>query len=250
MADQHRFSPSAGWDEVRQILGREIQLLVALAGVFFLLPGLALSFLLPTPENVTSIDQIVALVRPYLPLILLISLVQMVGQLAIWTLLLSADRPTVGEAIKAALYFLPFFFLINLVANIIVALGLIVFILPGLYLWARLAPVGAVAVAEQHRSPITAIQRSFAVTKANALPVFAFLLIVLVVFLIISMVVSLVFGTAFALAGLDMGPGGTGAALLAVVSGIVSAAGSTVFTLMQLVIYRQLTGVPSPQVFG
>ncbi len=241
MADAHRFSPSAGWDEVRQLLGREMQLLVAIAGVFFLLPGLVLSFMLPPIEDLTSLNAIVAVLQPYLPLIFVISLIQMVGQLAIWSLVMAGGRQTVGEAIKAGLLFLPFYFLINLSSNIIVGLGLLLFILPGLYLATRLAPIGVAAISENIRNPMTAIQRSFAVTKGNALPIFAFILIVGIVYFLISIVCALVFGTVFALLGLDMELGGTGTVLLAVISGLVSAAGTTIFTLMAVVIYRQLT---------
>lgn len=250
MADRKRFSPSAGWDEVRQLVGREMQLLVAIAGVFFLLPGLVLSFMLPPIEDISRLDAVVAVLQPYLPLIFLISLIQMVGQLAIWSLVMADGRQTVGEAIKAGLLFLPFYFLINLSSNIIVGLGLLLFIVPGLYLATRLAPIGVIAIVENIRNPITAIQRSFAVTKDNALPVFAFILIVGVVYFLISLVCSLVFGNVFALFGLDMGMGGTGAAVLAVISGLVSAAGTTVFTLMAVVIYRQLTNSSTPSVFA
>lgn len=232
------------------LVGRELQLLVAIAGVFFLLPGLVLSFTMPAIDDISSLEAIFATIRPYLPLIILVSVVQMAGQLAIWTLLMAAEKPTVGEAIKTALLFLPFYFVINVLANIIVGAGLLLFIVPGVYLALRLAPIGVIAITEGIRNPITAIQRSFAVTRGNALPIFAFLLIVFVVFLIISFAVSLVFGTLFALAGLELGPGGLGASLLAVISGIVSAAGTIIFTLMQVTIYRQLTGADTPDVFA
>ncbi|MGJ8537332.1 MAG: hypothetical protein ACSHW2_09280, partial [Parasphingopyxis sp.] len=114
MTDTKRFSPSAGWDEVRQLLGRDMALLVAIAGVFFLLPGLILSFRLPPIEDISSLSAVAAVLRPYLLLIFLISLIQMAGQLAIWSLVMASGRLTVGEAIKAALLFLPFYFLINL----------------------------------------------------------------------------------------------------------------------------------------
>jgi hypothetical protein len=250
MVDTKRFSPSAGWDEVRQLLGREMPLLVAIAGVFFLFPGLILSFRLPPVEDISSLNAIVAVLQPYLPLIFVISLIQMVGQLAIWSLVMAGGRLTVGEAIKAALLFLPFYFLINLASNLIVGLGLLLFILPGIYLATRLAPIGVIAISENIRNPIVAIQRSFAVTKGNALPIFAFLLIIGIVFLLISIVCSIVFGSVLALSGLDMDAGGAGSALLAVISGLVSAAGTTVFTLMAVAIYRQLTGETTPQVFS
>lgn len=250
MADSLRFSPSAGWDEVRQTLGREMQLLVAIAGVFFLLPGLVLSFVLPPIDDLTSLEAIAAAIEPYFLLIVLVSIVQMVGQLAIWTLVMATDRPTVGQAIKAALMFLPFYFLINILSNIVIGAGLFLFILPGLYLACRLAPIGVVAVTEDIRNPLKAVQRSFAVTKGNALPIFAFLLIVGITFLLISLAVSLVFGTLFLLMGMEMAAGGMGASLLSVTTGIVSAAGTTIFALMQVSIYRQLTGDGTPDVFA
>lgn len=231
------------------MLGSDMALLVAIAGVFFLLPGLILSFRLPPIEDVSNFGAVAAVLRPYLPLIFLISLIQMAGQLAIWSLVMASGRLTVGEAIKAALLFLPFYFVINLASNIIIGLGLLLFILPGLYLATRLAPIGVIAIAENIRNPLVAIRRSFSVTTGNALPIFAFLLIVGIVFLLISVVCSIVFGSVFALLGFDMAVGGAGAALLAVVSGLISAAGTTVFTLMAVSIYRQLTGGGATEVF-
>lgn len=126
-----------------------MQLLVAIAGVFFLLPGLVLSFVLPPLENVDSLEAIAATIQPYLLLIIFVSIIPMIGQLAIWTLVMASDRPTVGEAIKTALLFLPFYFLINILSNIIIGVGLLLFILPGIYLVCRLAPIGAIAIAEE-----------------------------------------------------------------------------------------------------
>ena len=201
-----------------------MQLLVAIAGVFFLLPWLVLSFV------VQLLEAIAATIQPYLLLIIFFSIMIMIGQLAIWTLVMASDRPTVGETIKTAWLFLPFYFLIDILRNIIVGVGLLLFILPGIYLVCRLAPIGAIAIAEDIRNPFKAIQRSFEVTKSNALPIFAFLLIVVITFLLISLAVSYVIGTLF-------------------VTGIVSAAGTTIFALMQVAIYRQLTGAGTLAVF-
>ena len=201
-----------------------MQLLVAIAGVFFLLPWLVLSFVVPL------LEAIAATIQPYLLLIIFFSIMIMIGQLAIWTLVMASDRPTVGETIKTAWLFLPFYFLIDILRNIIVGVGLLLFILPGIYLVCRLAPIGAIAIAEDIRNPFKAIQRSFEVTKSNALPIFAFLLIVVITFLLISLAVSYVIGTLF-------------------VTGIVSAAGTTIFALMQVAIYRQLTGAGTLAVF-
>ncbi len=249
MAEGRTFSPSKGWDEVRALLTNERSLLVALGGAFFLLPSLALSFILPAPAEAT-LQALAQAIAPYFPIIFLVSIVQLLGQATVWTLVMAEERLTVGQAIAASLQFLPFYFVINVCANIAIGIGLALLILPGLYLAARLAPVGAIAVAERHRWPVSAFRRSFEVTKGNALPVFAFLLIVGIVYLIVSMVASIVFGSVFALAGLDMQPGGIGSSLLSVVSGIISATGSVIFTLMQVAIYRQLTGADKVAIFS
>ena len=251
MAESRTFSPSAGWDEVRRLLGRETRLLAAIAGVFFLLPATVGGIYSPSLEDAATFGDLLEAFRPYLPMLFLFSLVQMVGQLAIWSLVLSPHRPTVGEAIIEAARLLPYFFLANLSVNLAILLGLVLLILPGIYVALRLAPFGAVLVAERERWPAGIFRRSFEVTRGNALPIFAFVLIVLVVYIVVTLVVTAVAGTILALAGLAMEPGGAGAALLAFATGLVSAAGTTVFTLMQVAIYRQLAGDPSvPRTFA
>lgn len=249
MAEHRRFSPSAGWDEVRGIAARESRLLTALAGVFFLLPGIAVDLFGPRTEA-TTFAEFVAAFEPYIPFFILVSLVQIVGQIAIWALILAPERPTVGEAIRRGFVLLPFYFLVYLCTNLMIFVGLLFLIVPGLYLATRVAPVGPVFVAENERWPAGAIGRSFAVTRGNAFPIFAFLLIVGIVFLVLLLVTTMVIGTLLPLLGLDMAPGGAGAAILGIVTGIVSAAGTTVFTLMPIAIYRQLAGDPAaPTVF-
>lgn len=240
MASAPRFSPSAAWDEVSAILRREMRLLVAIAGVFFLLPAVLLDQVTPDMTGVTSFPQIFEALRPHLHWFLLVSLVQYVGQLAIFVLILAPGGLTVGGAIGRGFQLLPYYFLLSICTNIMTFAGLLLFIVPGLWLIARLAPSGAALVAEEHRWPFPVIARSFALTRGNALPIFAFLLIVALVYLLISVVVTFVFGAALGLAGLGMAAGQPGMTLLSILSGIVSATGTTIFTLMAVAIYRQL----------
>lgn len=241
MASRPSFSPSAAWDEVSHILRGQTRLLAAIAGVFFLLPAVLVNLHGPAFGTAASLEEAFALARPYVPILLLSTLVQYVGQLAIWSLILSPDRPTVGGAIGRGLALLPLYFLLILVSNLLIVFGLLLLVLPGLYLLARLAPVGAAFVAEKGRWPFPAIARSFELTKSNALPIFAFLVIVGLIYLVVMIVASLVFGALLALLGLAMESGEIGAALLAIFSGVVNAAGTTIFTLMAIAIYRQLT---------
>lgn len=251
MAGIPRFSPSAAWDDVGAALRGETRLLAAIAGVFFLLPTVLLGLVMPNMEAVTSFAEMFALVRPHLHWLLLASLVQYVGQLAIMVLLLSRERPTVGAAIGEGFRLLPFYFLLTVCTNIAIGLGLLLLIVPGLWLLARLSASGPVLVAESARWPFPAIARSFALTKGSALRIFAFLFIVGVIYLLISLVARFVLGALFGAVGLGMADGETGAALLAILLGVVSAAGITIFTLMGVAIYRQLAAEPrAARVFG
>ncbi|MBC7986087.1 MAG: hypothetical protein H7X93_05375 [Sphingomonadaceae bacterium] len=244
MATRPAFSPSAAWDEVNATLRAELRLLVAIAGAFFLLPAVLVDYIVPDPEGLTSFAQLVEAVRPHLHWFLLLSLVQYIGQLAILALILSPERLTVGGAIGRGFQLLPFYFLLSICTNVLTGLGLLLLIVPGLWLIARLSATGPVLVAEGARWPFPVIARGFALTKGNALPIFAFLFIVAMIYLLISVVVSLVFGAALGMAGLGMTEREAGATILSILGGIVSAAGATIFTLMSIAIYRQLGGEP------
>lgn len=251
MATTPRFSPSAAWDEVGAILRGETRLLIAIAGVFFLLPTVLLGLVMPDMEAVTSFTEMFALLRPHLHWLLLASLVQYIGQLAIMVLLLSPERSTVGAAIGEGFRLLPYYFLLTVCANIAIGLGLLLLIVPGLWLLARLSASGPVLVAEPARWPFPVIARSFALTRGSALRIFAFLFIVGVIYLLISLVARFVLGALFGAVGLGMGEAEAGATLLSILLGIVNAAGITVFTLMGVAIYRQLAAEPrAERVFG
>ncbi|NNC72588.1 MAG: hypothetical protein HKN78_06885 [Sphingomonadaceae bacterium] len=269
MADATRFSPSEGWNQVVRWINTHLQALIALAGVFFLLPSLVLSFfgpefIMPAFDGNTApevvIAQLQAAFEPLIPWAIMVSLMQMVGQLAIMAVAATRSGATVGEAIGIgfsrfgylilaqivlgigiALVFLVLSIVVGLamaalpILGVFLALALMVFLF---YLMIRFSLVSPILVTEEHRWPIALLRRSWELTRGNALTIFLFFLIVALVFMVISIVVSIVFGLVLSLAGT------VGISLLAVITGIVSAAGAVIFALMPLAIWHQLSGAP------
>ncbi len=277
MVGTAKFSPSAGWDQVRQWLGRHVQAFIALAGVFFLLPQLVLSFFGPAivppvidqnnPDITVLFEQMQAAFAPLIPWFIVLTIVQMAGQLAIIAVVSTRKGASVGEAIGTGFKLAGYLILAQLVlglalglvlmifgliagvaAAVFVALGFLVFLaifVVAIYLLVRFSLVSAVLVTEEARWPIPLLRRSWELTKGNTLPIFGFYLIIFIVFLVISIVASLIFG-------LVLTPmGAAGVSILAVVTGAISAAGTAIFALLPVAVWYQLAGNPStPEVFS
>ena len=71
----------------------------------------------------------------------------------------SRSGGTVGGAILFALALLPVYSILLLLVNLAVGAGLMLLIVPGLYLWGRLLPAAPAMVAEERRNPIDALGR-------------------------------------------------------------------------------------------
>lgn len=269
MSEHQRFSPSAGWDDVRAQFARHRQALVALAGAFFLLPTLAFSYFGPL-DAFTQLgpdpapEEAWAAIGPLVPWILVFAVVQMIGQLAVLAAITRSG--TVGEAIRVGFMRIGYLILANIVffflamAAMLVAIAILgvlaavggpiggaisfvgAILVMGLYLYlyVRFLLPAVLLVAQEARSPFVVLSRSWAITRGNAFPIAVFYLIVVVVFLVALLAASFGVGLVLGLAGLDMTPGGAGASIMAVVNGAISAIGSVIFLLMQLAVYRQL----------
>lgn len=157
------------------IFRREADLILRLAGPFVFLPALAVQLLadpmppLPAePGNEAAMEAWLNAVSVWgqgnALWYVLADLVGMVGLAAIALLLLSAGRLTVGESLHIALRRLGRFVLLNLLVAIPVGLGLWMFVLPGLYLQARLIAAMPVVAAEPQQSASRAVARSWRLT--------------------------------------------------------------------------------------
>jgi len=234
-----KFSYTAIWNDTVGMLRANASLLAALAGAFIFLPALLTAYFLPQPEP-TGINEMIRQFREYFaanwPWVLLGGLAGMVGAIAILQLLLGRAGRTVGEIIAAAFALLPFYFLATLLSNLLLVIGLLCLIVPGLYLIGRLAPIGPVVVAESRRNPVDAIKRAFDLTKGRGWAVAGLFLLVAVAGGLISLAVNAVLGIPFALLGGD----GVGRLLAMVVHALTGAILTTVLIVLAAAIYRAL----------
>lgn len=235
-----KFSYSAVWAEVTALLRTHASLIATVAGVFIFLPGLLVAYLLPQPEGAASFDRLAQLWGEYLDAnwhwLLLNRIAVMIGSIAI-LLLLFARGITVGAAIAAALALLPAYFIASLLGSVAIGFGLLLLVVPGLYLIGRLGPLNAVIVAETHRNPIAALRRCWDLTRGHGWAILGLILIVAVAAAIVVAVASSLLGIVFILvAGQEVGR------LLTL---LVATAGNAAMTALLLVlsaaIYRQLS---------
>ncbi len=234
-----KFSYSAVWEDTAAMLKRHGSLLLALAGVFFLLPALLTGYFFPAPANPDA-DPLGAMFAYYgdnWVWLLLGSLVNAMGSIAIYLLLFDRRGGTVGSAIGAALPIVPFYFLMSILVSFAIAVGFIFLILPGIYLVGRLTPSGPVMVAEGRRSPLDAIGGSWRLTKGKGWAVAGLILIVGLAGGILSFVVTAVLGSVFLLVG---GREGIGGLLVLILSSALTAILYTVLIVLLAAIYRRL----------
>jgi hypothetical protein len=263
-----KFDSNRAWKEASSAVAANREVLLALAGVFFLLPSLAFSLFFPQPQTAAGMSeqQIFELTRNYyssaMPFMIPVALIQAAGTLALLTLFTDRSRPTVGEAIRLGLAGLLSYFAaqlllgigLGLAGGLLLALGavtgsklviglvVVVIVVAAAHVAIRTSLVAPIVAVERERNPITALKRSWRLTRGNAGRIFLFLLLVVLAFVVVVSIVMAIVGIVLALVA--------GAELARVVAAVVSSALGAVMTLYLVAIlaavHRQLAG-PSPQ---
>ena len=257
-----KLDSNAAWKEASGLVAANREVFLALAGVFFLLPSLALAVFLGEPEMAAGQGReqmMAALLEFYRDswwLILLGSVLQVVGILAILTLMRDRSRPTVSEAIRSGLGgLLPylaaqllFVLALSLVGGVLLAVsapipalaGVIALVVLGFAVFAafRLILVGPIVAVEGVRNPIAALRRSWALTRGNFWRIFGFLLLAMILFFVVLAVIMLVVGLVLAI----VSSGETQRILAAVVSSALTALAVLYFIGILAAIHRQLAG--------
>lgn len=266
-----QFDSNAAWKQAAAAVSANREVLLALAGVFFLLPSLAFSLFFPQPEPTAGMDEkaMMAMVQDYyvsvLPVLIPIALVQAAGTLTLLTLFTDRTRPTVREAIRRGTMGTIIYFAAQLLLGIAVGIGggallafgaltgsaaVIVVIgvavaLIVIYVMIKTSLAAPVIAVEHQRNPIKALQRSWRLTKGNSARLGLFYLLVIVVFLLIVTVVMALVGITLALVA--------SAEVARVIAAVVSSAFGAVMTLYMVAIlasaHRQLAG-PSAEAIG
>jgi hypothetical protein len=259
-----RFDSNLAWRTAHSAILANRDVLLAMAGVFFLLPRLAFSLLMPDPptaqgmsptQSMQAIEDFYAHAMPYMiPMILF----QAVGILGILTLFTDRSRPTVGQALTlGAKGVLPYVLAQILLAMAIAMIGggligvaaltkqpvmaaggVIVVSVIAIGAYIRLSLVAPVVVVERVYNPVRALMRSWAITRGNGWRLFAFAMLVGVVMLVVMVAAISISGSLGALAG---GPD-AGRIASAVVSSVLAAMVTLYIAGLLAAIHRQLAG--------
>jgi hypothetical protein len=234
---------TAAWNDALALLKGNLEVVLPVAGVFLLLPQIVLGFVLPTPEITpgatgdAALKQLTEMISAFVPGLLVIILASIIGNLAIYSLVLKQERPSVGQALAIALtMFIPMF-LASILGGIASMIGFIFLLVPGIYLAIKFSLTGPALVAENIKSPIAALQRSWELTKGNSLYIFAFFLIIGIVGLIVMGVSSAIFTAIFTM----VLPDSASLLVSAIISGILQTIFNIVILFIGIAIYRQLS---------
>ena len=233
------------WDDAREMARANRDLLTAIGGIFILMPLLVAIQLVSVPEGMpdpkTSEEAFATWYRAFvsvnLPIFLVWTLVASFGTLAMLVLLLRQERPTVADSLKAALFILPSYCVAYILQNVALQVGMILFVLPALYLTGRFALIAAVAAAETERNPITIVQRSFALTRGNGWRIFALMAIIVIAMSIVFIAGILFTGVVTAL----FLPPDLAELLMNLVVGVMMTALLLALVLVSAALYRAAT---------
>jgi len=244
-----RFDSNLAWRTAHAAIRANRDVLLAMAGVFFLLPRLAFTLLMPDPpaaqgmspaQSMQAIEEFYSKAMPFMIPMLV---VQAAGILGILTLFTDRTRPTVGQALSLGAKgvvlgggLVGVLGLANQPA--VAALGMVIVGVLALGAYVRMSLVAPVVAVERVYNPIKALQRSWAITRGNFWRLIGFAVLVGVVVLVISLAAVSIGGSIGALAG---GPDAS-----RIVSAIVSSLLAAIFTLyiaaLMAAIHRQLAG--------
>ena len=258
-----KLDTNAAWKEASAIVSANREVLLALAGVFFMLPSLALTVIAGEPEVLPGMkpQQMMAAMEEFYTgawwIILLSAVFQIVGLMAILTLMRDRSRPTVGEAIRAglpgALSYLAAQLLIvvglSLIGGLLIGVAAVIssalavvvvvlFTVAMIFAMFRLILVAPVIAVEGVHNPLTAMIRSWRLTQGNFWRILGFLLLILILFAVVAGIVMMIVELILAL----VSSGEPQRIVAAVFSSALGAVGVVYFAGIIAAIHRQLGG--------
>lgn len=267
----------AAWSSAMGMIAQNKDTVSAIVGLFYFLPYLAVGLLVPEAANPqpaevapgtspdaaarAAIDQLTQAYADNWAVLLAVTIAQFIGSLSLLALLGNPDSPTVGEALKRGLGAAPSYFVSQVLSALLIsvvvgvplgllfatgqpiaaAAGVVAAIVAALYLFVKFSLLAPVVAIGRERNPITALKRSWAITKGNSVRIAIFMALLIVTILIISGLVSLVLGLVFALFDSAIADIGN-----AVVAAIVNTVLGVIFVMVLAAVYQQLAG-PSGQ---
>ena len=279
-----RFDSNRAWTEAVASVSAHRAVIWPVAGVFFLLPGLLwVWFFSDTQQEMMTAMGNPATARgamrgvfvQIMPYMLVLMVIQAIGNMSLMGLFTDRSRPTVGQAIINAVRSLPTvigaalliflaYMVIGLVAALIIgvilaatkvaAIAVVLGIAAMVALfWAltRLSLLLPVIVIERVGNPVTALTRAWGLTKGSAGSLFLFYFLLLVAYLVIAIVVQMALGLLLGAGVMGAGRAMSGGPLIALgmVSGIIGTAAAVLLNAVLAAVHRQLAG-PSADAYG
>ena len=236
-----KFTQNEAWADTLRLTRAHWAALIAIAGVFNFLPTLLVNHFFPMEEPPLDADAqtYIQFVLDYyrqnaLPVVLQSFLV-MVGSAAMLRLVF-ARTGTVGSALLFGIAWLPVYSILIVLMNFAIGAGVILLIVPGLYLLGRLLPASPAMVAEERRNPLDALRRGWALSEGHGWLVVSLYLLVAIPAGILMLAISLVTGIVFkAAAGPQLG-----SLLEMIVLCAMQAVAATLLTMLTAAVYRAL----------
>jgi hypothetical protein len=166
----HQLSLNRLWEATLAGVRADFWTLFAIAAPFVLLVQVALALLGPEPpKDLAGFTPKVLVLLFILP-----SFIGTIGQLAVIDLIARPQRLP-RQALGAALAMAPAYLLASLLGSMFAGFGLVLLIIPGLYILARLYVTAPVAMLEG-LGPLPMLQRSWALTEGHGGTIFLFML--------------------------------------------------------------------------
>lgn len=258
-----KFDSSRAWTQASQAVSANREVVVALAGVFFLLPQLIFAIFFPPPETAAGMNeaQMMTVMREYYlaiaPLMIPMALFQALGTLALLTLLDTERRPTVGEAIRSGLKGVVPYLVAQLLSGMGLALialivagglgaaggiaggiiGLAAVALVAIVIGVRLSITAPVVAVEHMFNPVAALVRSWRLTKGHTARLLGFYAL-----LVIAMVVLLIFANLLTMPVALLAPAEVARFVAAGVESVMATIMALYFVAVIAQVHRQLAG--------
>ncbi|MBA4086573.1 MAG: hypothetical protein C0491_02070 [Novosphingobium sp.] len=259
-----KLDSSLAWKTATRLVATNRDVLMAIAGVFFLLPGLAFSIFVPEPQMApgTPPGRMMEIMADAwtssLPLLIIVTLLQMAGTVTVLIVMTDPERPTVAQAIARGFRALGPYVLAQIIVGGALGMAFLVLVsaaaLTGVQaigavvilaafvamVWCslRMALVAPVLAIEGERNPIEALRRSWTLTQGNSGRLLAFLVL-------LGLLFAVVYGLAMMLVGvvLVLTTGGElQRVLTAAVSSAITSGALIYFIAVLAAVYRQLGG--------
>jgi hypothetical protein len=223
------------WQEMRDTVRADSWMFAPVAAAFVLLPNLVAARFFPDERQ--SIFDMPA--GETMVVSLAVSLVGAIAQAFILIVLLRGSGQPVRDVLREAVRLVLPLFALSVLTGLATLAGLILFVVPGLYVIGRLA-VGQAVLIEERRGIVDSLRRAWDLSNGCAWRILGFALLMLAAVLgaiLLLTAVAMAAGLVFRVVGLD----GVDHILVLLASAVVVSTATVYWTVGIALIYRRLT---------